>query len=173
MAAILEKNVIFHHFSEKKREIPENWPNKWGKSFPRKVAKMDLKYFLGKLFPYFWVIFLEFRVFWRHMAKNGPKSHFWLKLPPFWAKKMGKTKNFKNLRGTKFYLLGTLFFQILGSIWPFLKKKIGFSRFSDFLRFSAKNRNFFTFLPMTRRKMKFLKKIFFYWILTIKLYIYI
>ena len=39
MAAILEKNVIFRHFSEKKREIPENWPKNEEKPFLEKLLK--------------------------------------------------------------------------------------------------------------------------------------
>jgi len=43
----------------------------------------------------------------------------------------------------------------------FLLSVLNFPRYSDFLRVFSKNRNFFTFLPMTRRKMRFLKTFFY------------
>ena len=37
--------------------------------------------------------------------KSREKWHFLVKLPPFWAKKIGKTQKFQKMAREKFYLL--------------------------------------------------------------------
>ena len=100
--------------------------------------------------------------FWdisRFLPKNGEKSNFSLKLTPFWVIKSKKLKISKIPNVKSFIYWGTSIWPILGSIWPFLKKKIDFSCFSRFL---VKIATFLEISPPTTQKKFFWGNFFFY-----------
>ena len=68
-----------------------------------KIQKIYSLFFFGDV-----TAKMEFRVFCQ-------KSHFLLKLPPFWAKKWVKTQNFKKLKNNNVLFIGELnFFRFWG-----------------------------------------------------------
>ena len=87
---------------------------------------------------------------WRKIEKS-------LKLPPFWAKKWGKTQNIKNPYWQKFYLLGNFIFPNFGVNMTIFEEE---DRFFVIFWFFGKNRNFFRFWPPTGPKKTFWRKKF-------------
>ena len=137
-------------FLKKKLFISEMTQN-GEKSFPTKVSKICLATFAG-------TVFRHFESFLRKIAffqKYGQKSHFSLKLPPFWVTKSKKLKIKKNSRWKKFYLWWNFIFT---NFWINLTIFEEEDRFFAFFHFLVKNATFFNFDPVWGQKNKFLKK---------------
>ena len=88
-------------------------------------------------------------------AEKSRKMAFLVKLTSFWAKKIGKTKKFKNPPREKFYLMGNFNFTNFGVNLTIFEEE---DSFFAFFAFFAKNRNFFQFFVIPGRKIHFFWK---------------